>query len=259
MTVRAKAGFLLLAIFSILLTILIFLPASWLGVVLEKQTQGRLSLGDVQGSFWHGSAFVGVASGIKDPVTPLFAGRFAWKISPLLLLAQVEAEVENPESLSGKLQISGNFSELRISPANLTLPTERLEGLGAPLNTIGPTGKMHLSWSNLWLTRDKGVLSAHGQLRLTLDDIASRLSPIKPLGSYQIGFDLQGDKALMQLTTMNGPMMLSGSGEIVNGHLQFSGKAWAQEDQEAKLANLLNLLGQRRQDGDKNVIALEFK
>ena len=47
----------LFAIFSVLATALIFLPASWLAFLLEKQTSGRLSLGDVQGSFWRGSAF----------------------------------------------------------------------------------------------------------------------------------------------------------------------------------------------------------
>jgi general secretion pathway protein N len=41
--------------------------------------------------------------------------------------------------------------------------------------------------------------------------------------------------------------------------LQFSGKAEAEAGQEEKLANLLNLLGQRRHEGDREVIALEFK
>jgi general secretion pathway protein N len=54
-------------------------------------------------------------------------------------------------------------------------------------------------------------------------------------------------------------LQLQGSGVLVNGRLQFSGEAWAQEGQEQRLAILLNLLGQRRRQGNRNIIALEFK
>jgi general secretion pathway protein N len=244
MAVKSAAGswvWILTGIVSITLSILFFLPASWLGALLEKQTQGRLSLGDVQGSFWRGSAFVGVASGVSGPVTPLFAGRFAWKISPLILLAQVEAELDNPESLSAIVKIQGNFSELQVSPASLLLPTERLEGLGAPLNTIGPTGKLRMSWNNLRFARDAGRLNGYGQLQLELSEMASRLSPVKPLGSYNMAFDLRR-KCRSASEYLKGPMMLAGSGTLNGGHFSF--RAWAEEGQQARLANLLNLLGQ---------------
>ena len=54
-------------------------------------------------------------------------------------------------------------------------------------------------------------------------------------------------------------MLLNGSGMFSNGRLQFSGTAQAEAGQEEKLANLLNLLGQRRKQEDREVIALEFK
>ena len=65
-----KAGIVwgLFAVLGAIATALIFLPASWLALILEKQTEGRLSLGDVQGSFWRGSAFIGGASGSSGPV-----------------------------------------------------------------------------------------------------------------------------------------------------------------------------------------------
>ena len=244
---------------SLVLTVLCFLPASWMGLLIERQTDGRLSLGDVQGSFWNGSAFVGVAAGVNDPVTPLFPGRFSWKISPLILLAQLDLELQNAQALSVPFKITGNFSEWHVSPAAIVLPTERLEGLGAPLNTLGPSGNLHLSWNNLQFTREGAQLSWQGQLELDLSEMASRLSPVRPLGSYKMSFDLHGNSADVNLVTQTGPMMLTGTGALNGGRFQFSGKAWAQEGQETKLANLLNLLGQRRKDGDKDVIALEFK
>jgi general secretion pathway protein N len=71
--------------------------------------------------------------------------------------------------------------------------------------------------------------------------------------------DWRGQRAQVGLTSIRGPLLLSGTGELANGRLRFSGKAEAEEGQEERLANLLNLLGQRRRVGDKDVIALEFK
>ena len=96
-------------------------------------------------------------------------------------------------------------------------------------------------------------------MTLQMDNIASRLSPIKPLGAYQLIMGWRGAQAQLLLKTVKGPMLLSGTGRIANGRLQFSGKAEAEQGQEERLANLLNLLGQRRREGNKNVIALEFK
>lgn len=256
-----KAGIVwgLFAILSIVATALIFLPASWLALLLEMQTGGRLSLGDVQGSFWRGSAFIGGASGSTGPVTPLFPGRFTWHISPIVLLGQVDVELENSKVLSQPLKLTGNLSQWHLAAASLFLPPERLEALGAPLNTIGPTGQLRLNWNAMEFTRYADKVDVTGTMQLLMNDMGSRLSSIKPLGSYQLTFDWRGQNAELNLTTNKGPMMLSGNGGIHGGRFQFSGKAFAEAGQEERLANLLNLLGQRRRDGDKDVIALEFK
>jgi general secretion pathway protein N len=256
-----KAGIVwaLFAILSVIATALIFLPASWLALLLEKQTAGRLSLGDVQGSFWRGSAFIGGASGSNGPVTPLFPGRFSWRISPIVLLGQVDLELENSKVLSQPIKLTGNLSQWRLNAASMFLPPERLEALGAPLNTIGPTGQLKLNWNSLEFTRYADKVDVTGTMQLAMNDMGSRLSSIKPLGSYQLAFDWRGQNADIILTTNKGPMMLSGNGSINGGRFQFSGKAFAEAGQEERLANLLNLLGQRRRDGDKDVIALEFK
>jgi general secretion pathway protein N len=92
------------------LTVLVFLPATWLGSMVETETGGRLTLGDAQGTLWRGSAFVGGAAGANGAVTPLLPGRFSWQVSPLLLLGQVELTLENPEALSQPVNLSGSLS-----------------------------------------------------------------------------------------------------------------------------------------------------
>lgn len=247
------------AVLTVALTVVVFCPASWMTVLLEKQTGGRLTLGDAQGTLWNGSGFIGGAPSAADPVTPLLPGRFSWRLSPLVLLGQVDIALENAESLGQPVRITGSWNQWQVTAGGVNLPAERLAGLGAPLNTIQPSGSMRLTWTPLQITRQGNAVAVHGTMNLQMEDIASRLSPIKPLGAYQLIMDWRGQRAQVELTSTRGPLLLSGAGELVNGRLRFSGRAEAEEGQEERLANLLNLLGQRRRVGDKDVIALEFK
>lgn len=244
---------------TVVLIFIAFCPAAWMASALESQTGGRLTLGDAQGTLWRGSAFIGGAPSGDDPVTPLLPGRFSWSLSPLVLLGQVDLTLENQAALTAPVGITGSFNQLQVGAGTVTLPAERLAGLGAPLNTIRPSGQMKLSWTPMQVTREGNAVNLNGTTTLLMGDIASRLSPIKPLGAYQLTMDWRGRQAQLALKTLKGPMLLQGAGSITNGRLQFSGTAEAEAGQEERLANLLNLLGQRRQVGGKNVIALEFK
>ena len=250
---------LLLIVFSVALTLGVFFPAAWMGALVEKQTGGRLTLGDAQGTLWRGSAFIGGAAGGNSPVTPLLPGRFSWRLSPLALVGMVDLRLENPEALAQPVDFKGSWKQWQLSPSALLLPAEGLSGLGAPLNTLAPSGTMRLSWTNLALTADSGVVAVNGRTTLELTDMSSRMSPLRPLGSYLLALDWQGQRAQLTLSSVKGPLLLSGAGSLDQGRFQFSGQAEAANGYEDTLANLLNLLGQRRANSEKNVIALEFR
>jgi general secretion pathway protein N len=248
-----------LAALVVALTVLVFLPAAWLGPLVEKQTGGRLTLGDAQGTLWRGSAFVGGAPGVGGSVTPLLPGRFSWRLSPLVLLGQVNMELSNPQALSQPVRVEGSWSQWQVSPGQLLLPAEGLAGLGAPLNTLAPSGTIRLNWNTLDLMRQQQMVAVSGRTVLSMTDMGSRMSPIKPLGSYEMAMDWRGQQADLSLRTVRGALLLSGSGTLQNGRLQFSGQAEAASGYEETLGNLLNLLGQRRMVNGKNIIALEFR
>lgn len=247
------------ALVAVLLTLLVSLPAAWLGQAVEKQTGGRLTLGDPQGTLWSGSAFLGGAPGPSGAVTPLLPGRFEWKLSPMVLLGRVNMEVANPEALVQPVTITGSWSEWQVSAGALKLPAEALAGLGAPLNTIAPSGVMQLSWTSLDLARQANTVVVTGRTTLEMQDMSSRLSPIRPLGSYRLAMDWRGANAELLLSTVSGALVLEGTGALENGRLRFSGQASAGQGYEDTMGNLLNLLGQRRMVDGKNIIALEFK
>ena len=244
---------------TVALTVLIFLPATWLGSIVETRTGGRLTLGDAQGTLWRGSAYIGGAAGAGGAVTPLLPGRFSWRLSPLVLFGQVDMVIENAQALTQPVNLTGSWSQWEVSPAALLLPAERLTGLGAPLNTLAPSGQMKLSWSTLQIARAGNGLALNGHTLLALNDMGSRMAPVKPLGSYVMSMDWSGQQAKLNLSTVRGALLLSGTGALDNGRFQFSGQAQAADGYEDTLGNLLNLLGQRRMVGGKKTIALEFK
>lgn len=248
-----------LTLLAVTVTVLAFLPAAWLGPLLERQTDGRLTLGDAQGTLWRGSAFVGGSPGVGGAVTPLLPGRFSWQMSPMIVLGQVNMRLENAEALTNPVQVSGDWSQWQVDAGTLLLPAERLAGLGAPLNTLAPSGAIQLSWNTLDLLRQARAVSVQGRTVLSLRDMGSRMAPIKPLGSYEMVMDWRGEQADLTLRTVRGALELSGAGVLQHGRLRFSGQASAAEGYEDTLGTMLNLLGQRRKVNGKNVIALEFR
>jgi general secretion pathway protein N len=248
-----------LTVLAVAVTVLVFLPAAWLGPMVERQTGGRLTLGDAQGTLWRGSAFVGGAAGEGGSVTPLLPGRFSWRLSPLVLFGQVSMELANDKALAQPVRISGSLSQWQVSAGELLLPAEGLSGLGAPLNTLAPSGVIKLSWNLLDIARQGQAVAVQGRTVLSLTDMGARMSPIKPLGSYEMAMDWRGQRADLVLRTVRGALLLSGSGNLENGRLRFSGQASAADGYEDTLGNLLNLLGQRRMVNGKNIIALEFR
>jgi general secretion pathway protein N len=244
---------------AVILTVLAFLPAAWLGPMVERQTGGRLTLGDAQGTLWRGSAFVGGAAGAGGSVTPLLPGRFSWRLSPLVLFGDVSMDLANDQALAQPVHISGSWSQWQVSAGQLLLPADGLAGLGAPLNTLALTGTIKLSWNLLDIARQGNTVAVSGRTVLSLTDMGSRMSPIKPLGSYEMAMDWHGQRADVVLRTVSGALLLSGNGALENGRLHFSGQAAAADKYEDTLGNLLNLLGQRRMVNGKNIIALEFR
>ena len=176
-----------------------------------------------------------------------------------MLLGIVDIGLENQVLTSAPITIRGTWVRWEIGAGSLSLPADGLAALGAPLNTLQPTGVMKITWPALTLTREGRDWLTTGRVQIELTQVSSALSPIKPLGAYRLQFDWFGREAKLDLQSLSGPLMLEGRGRIVNGRLQFAGEAWAQAGHEAQLAALLGLLGQRRQMGQRIVTALEFQ
>jgi general secretion pathway protein N len=248
----------LAAIISVLLTIAISFPASWLAPFIERHTHNQFSLGDAQGTLWSGSAYLVTINPSQSSPARSVPGRFEWALSPWIVLGKLDASISNPLLLENVLMVSGSWRRWHLSNVNLRLPASQLSLLGTPFNTLKPSGQMRLSAPSITLISHSDELEILGAMQLQLNDIASVLSPVKPLGNYRMEFEWQGSRAQLTLVTLSGPLQLKGRGELINGHVHFSGQAWAVPAEEGRLANCLNLLGRRHEIDNHHVFVIEI-
>jgi general secretion pathway protein N len=95
-----------------------------------------------------------------------------------------------------------------------------------------------------WLNKQ---LKLEGNAALDVLDASTRLSTLRPVGSYRLSFQGAQDAALpsLKLETLNGSLLLSGSGQLTGNRWRFNGEASAAPGFEAALNNFLDILGRR--------------
>ncbi len=247
------------ALLVFILTFLMFFPAVYITPHAEEKLGQRYTLADVRGTVWDGSAIVVSKADKNGNQLPFVPGRFVWQLSPKLLLGQVSIKIDNTETLTDPIIIEGNWYQWHINPSSVRLNAEQLSLFGAPFNTLKLSGDVLMSWQELQVNLQDEKTNIMGLIQIDFKKIASALSPIKPLGEYQLTMEWLSQQAKIKLNTLEGPLQLHGDGIFQQGRLQFSGIAYADPGKEKQLSLLLNLLGKPHPDGNENHIALEFK
>ena len=144
-------------------------------------------------------------------------------------------------------------AQINVGDGQSQWPATLLTGLGTPWNTIQPAGELALSTQGLKAQWVAGRMNLQGRADITARNLSSRLSTLQPMGSYRV--QVSGGEAVgIDLSTLEGGLRLSGSGQWVGSRLRFRGEATAAPGLEAQLVNLLNIIGRRQ--GDKAIISL---
>jgi general secretion pathway protein N len=249
---RAALPWLLVALLSSGGTMLALLPAAWITPQFAKASGGHVNLVEPAGSLWQGSAALMLAAGTDASAATLLPGRLEWHTAfwPLFT-GRVQMTMVHSEAMSAPVTLDASRTGARVSQGEMAVPAALLSGLGAPFNTLDLHGTVRLAWSD-W--RSFGH-RAFGQLTVTLTDVSSRVSRVKPLGSYRVVLQAEGDRSTIDLATLKGPLLLSGHGAVSAASTVFNGTASAAPDERDNLAGLLNLLGRPTGPG---TVALTF-
>jgi len=242
------------AILGLLLSLLLFAPARWLANVINSASADHIQLVNTRGTVWHGQADLMFTGGQGSQTRTTLPQGVQWRLSPTLvswvpaMALQLNAPccTVQPMALTARPGMGG--AEVRLAAFSSHWPAELLTGLGTPWNTLRMQGQLSLRTDGLTLRWDRGRSSLQGAMAVEAQDLVSRLSTLRPLGSYRMDIraDADGNTTILALQTLRGRLQLQGQGQWVGGRLRFQGVAEAAPDSEAALNNLLNIIGRRQ-------------
>jgi len=236
------------ALLGALVTLVLAAPAHWLAAGLERATQGQLQLLEARGTLWTGSARLVLSGGAGSRDALALPSRVEWRLRPDWRGARIQLATEccTPQPLQARILLHWQGVETQVQDQQSQWPAALLTGLGTPWNTAQIQGQLKVQWL-------AGRLRSEGQLQLDALGVSSRLSTLRPMGSYRLVFD-GGDAPQVTLSTLEGHLQLSGAGQWVGQRLRFRGEASASPEREAALANFLNIIGRR--SGARSIISL---
>jgi len=160
-----------------------------------------------------------------------------------------------PTPLQMRVSPAWDGAQVQLSDTASTWPAALLSGLGAPWNTLQPEGDLAIAPHQLSLQWRSGRWRTQGGVKITAHNMASRLTPLKPIGTYQVDITTATAPTTgmdLKLSTVCGSLLLTGqgqwqgSGQGSGQGLRFQGEASAAPEHEAALNNLLSIIGRRQ-------------
>lgn len=243
------------AVIGLLLALAAFAPAQWVAARVAAATAGRVLLPDARGTVWNGSARLVLTAGPGSSDAAALPSRVEWRLRPAWAGVRLvlHSDCCTPVPLSVVSRLGWRRTTLEVANGQSQWPAGLLAGLGTPWNTLQFDGDLALSTQALSLEWTEGRVSVAGRGELLAQRMSSKLSTLRPMGSYRLVLS-GGAVPALQLSTVEGDLQLSGSGHWVGSRLRFNGEASAAAEREAALANLLNIIGRR--NGARSIITI---
>ena len=248
------AGLLLLAL---VFTYLVMLPATWIDAALQHASQGTLAMTGTTGTFWRGEGSLQALLPSGEAVT---LAPVSWNIAPGELLAlKLHINAQSTRDNKPVLNATLGLGETYIQEAKLDLPAALLGVLSPTLRAAALSGQLALQVNEVRFDRSH----AAGKAQAYWKAAGSSLSRVRPLGNYLLALNGQGNGLDFHLTTIGGPLTLTGSGGWRPGkNLDIRVTATPEESARQDLAPLLRIMGREISPGtyqltiDQNVQAI---
>ncbi len=236
---------------------LVHAPAAWLATVLSASPDSGVRLVEPSGTVWQGSARLVLGERGRSQEEFVLPGRLQWSLgwtwSHIQLFVQAECCMQTPQQLH-LVPSWGGFA-VTLADGASQWPAQMMAALGAPWNTVQLAGALHLRTQGLSVGSLDGRTIMRGRIDLDALGMSSRLSTLRPIGSYRLTLvGVAAAAPTLEVHTLEGPLRVTGSGQWLGSRWKFSGEASADAQSESALANLLNMVGRRQ--GAKSMISL---
>jgi general secretion pathway protein N len=218
-------------------------PATLIDARLEHASEGRLRLAEAQGTLWSGKGWIEIRDAAGRAGV---ARRLNWRVLPGSLLRGRLVAVVDLDQAAKPFAVTLSPSRIEIADAGITLPAAAL-GLGVPkLAPFRLTGEVLLKIPRLSFERGR----MDGDATLQWRAACSALTPVSPLGEYEVTLKAVGPELHAALRTLEGPLQLDGKGTSSNGAApRFLVTARVPAQHQDQLAPLLRLIAVERGTG----------
>ncbi|MFP8779409.1 type II secretion system protein N [Hydrogenophaga sp. RWCD_12] len=239
------------AVTGLLVATVVFAPAAWLGSALASLTDNKLQLLNARGTVWNGRGDLLLSGGTGSKGQTALPEGIRWTLGPgwsngPSLRARVSSPCCTEQPIAVTFKPGLGSAAVQFDAFSSRWPAAMLVGLGTPWNTLRLDGQLLLQSPGFAVAWNSGRPSLQGQIAVEAQDLATRVSTLRPLGSYRVEIRAGADdQASLSLATLSGGLQLQGNGQWVGGRLRFRGDAQAAPGNETALANLLSIIGRR--------------
>ena len=169
--------------------VLLFAPARWLTGAIERASDGRILLSEPRGTVWNGSAQLLLAGGAGSTDAVALPSRLDWRLRPRwdgLVGRNWARACCTTQPLALRVRPRWGGAQVTLADGRSQWPAALLAGLGTPWNTLQFDGDLLLDTRGLSVEWVQGRLAIAGRAELTAQRLSSRLSTLRPMGSYRI-------------------------------------------------------------------------
>ncbi len=183
-------------------------PATLADAALDQASGGRVRLAEATGTLWSGAGKLQILDARRRTGS---VKTLAWRLLPASLFhGRADVEFATDEDL---FTVAVFPSHIEANDVRLTLPVAALGLIVPNIAPLEPTGELLLHAAHLSMS--PGAL--RGSATLLWRSAGSALSPVSPLGDYEIDAQADGDSGKAVLKTVSGPLRLEGRGSWTPG------------------------------------------
>lgn len=215
-------------------------PATLVDAGLRQVSEGRLRLAEARGTLWSGTGRIEFLDAERRFGV---AQSLAWRVLPeSLWRGRLVCELDLGQA-ARPFAMTASFSGVEFTNAEADLPAAVL-GIAVPaLAPLGLGGEVSLRAQSFSIGR-RGV---RGNATLQWRTAGSALTPLFPLGDYELRLDGENSALHPSLRTLRGPLWLEGKGgRGNNGKPAFVVTARVPSQHRQQLAPLMRLFAIER-------------
>jgi len=221
---------------------LVYAPASLAAWLVAHSTNGSVTIDQPSGTVWSGSGDLLIRIGRGTLQVP----NLSWSVRPAsLLIGDLAASVraDGPE-VTGTADVDVTPSTIAVHSARIGAPLSAAAAGLPVVQSLGASGQLTLRTDGLSI---KGP-AVEGAAEVLVEKAQS--ARYGSLGDYRIALGGAASGATVQVTTLRGPLHISGSGDVSPaGELRFNGEMSADADARERFVPVLSFLGAPRADG----------